>query len=94
MYTRKLKFLYVTATLREKWGEGEPIVAKNTIESLKSMNYNVTATFYSSKYGNFLTRLFGKWRAVFSSSDSFILSHLYYLIYITKELYVKKTRTL
>ena len=85
MSTNNLKILYVSAILQRDWGGGEPIVAKNTIESLKSMGYNVTATFYRSKFGNFLTRLIGQFRAIFPSSDYFILSYDYYRTIILRE---------
>ena len=86
MSTNKLKkILYVTAVLQKNWPGGEPVIAKNTIESLKSMNYDVRPTLYRSRFGNFMTRLFGLFRAIYPLSDSFILSYLYYKKIIRRE---------
>ena len=79
------RILYVTAVLQKNWPGGEPIIAKNTIESLKSMGYNVKATLYKSRFGNFMTGLFGQWRTIFTLSDSFVLSYIYYKKIIRRE---------
>ena len=86
MPNNKIKrILYVTTTLSKNWGGGEPIVAKETIKSLKDIGYDVVETFYKSKLGDLFTRLFNEWRKTSDLSDSFYFSYLYYKRIIRRE---------
>lgn len=80
-----LKILYVTSTLGDDWGGGEPIVTRNTIKLLKSMGYNVIGTFYKQMSKGFISKLISFLRTYMSPSDSFILSFLYYKKVIKRE---------
>lgn len=82
--SRKIKLLYVTTTLREDWGGGEPVIAKDTIEALKNLGYEVITAYYSSKLGKIFITVIGGLRSIYDVSDSFILSYLYYKKLISK----------
>ncbi len=82
--SRKSRLLYVTTTLREDWKGGEPVIARDTIEGLKNLGYEVVTAYYSSKLGKIFTKVIGSIRSIYDLSDSFILSYLYYKKLIKK----------
>jgi len=52
----KIKVLYTGAVLRRDWPGGEPIIAKETIEELKKLGYEVDTAFYSPGYDSKISK--------------------------------------
>ena len=82
MVNKKIKILYTGMVLRKDWGGGEPIVAKDTIEELKKLGYEVDTAFYGPNYDSIIGEIIGgylSWsRTYFLKRDSSRLAVSYY----------------
>jgi len=82
MVNKKIKILYTGIILRKDWGGGEPIIAKDTIEELKKLGYEVDTAFYSPNYDSISGKIIGgylSWsRTYFLKRDSSRLAVSYY----------------
>jgi len=82
MVNKKIKILYTGMVLRKDWGGGEPIVAKDIIEELKKLGYEVDTAFYSPNYDSIIGKIIGSYltwsRTYFLKRDSSRLAVSYY----------------
>ena len=85
MTNKYLKILYATTVLSSKWTGGEPITARNTVKAFKDRGYDVVLAFYKSRLGDSFSNIYNNLRAYWFSSDSPLLSYLYYRKIIESE---------